>query len=282
MFRGALTLGGVMRGSLGLLVSLLFILPLYWALVASLGDPTAPPPASVQWWQPDPHWDNYDQVFKIVPMARYMRNSLIVVAWAVPITVITASMAGFAIFLLRPAARDRMVTFSLVILLIPGAAVWLFRFQLLSWFHLLDTLPWALIFPAFAGTSPLFVLLFYWNFRRVPEDTFEAARLDGASLWTIWLRLALPLSRPTMIGVVVLAFVFYWSDFINPVLYLFNPQLYTLPIGLQLLNQFGSSNWPVLMAGSVLIALPVIILFVFLQRFFLNDLSLAELFDRAE
>jgi multiple sugar transport system permease protein len=269
------------RGSLGLLVSLVFVLPLWWAFVASHGATGAPPASRIQWWPAEARWENYGRVFEIVPMARYTRNSLIVTGLAVPLTIITSSLAGFAMFQFPPAVRTRLVRGSIVLMLIPGAAVWLFRFQLLSWLGWLDTLM-ALIFPAFAGSSPLFVLLFYWNFRRIPEDAFEAARLDGAGAGTIWWRLALPLARPTVIGVVVLSFVFYWSDFISPILYVFNPQLYTLPIGLQLLNQFGADNWPVLMAGSVLISLPVIILFVILQKSFLNDLSLAELFDRAE
>jgi multiple sugar transport system permease protein len=173
-----------------------------------------------------------------------------------------------------------VINLSVAMLLIPSAAVWLFRFQLLVWLGLLDSL-WALIVPAFAASSPLFVLLFNWNFRRVPVETFDAARLDGAGAWTVWWRIALPLSRPTVIGVTVLSFVLYWSDFISPVLYIYNPDSYTMPVGLQLLNQVGSTNWPVLMAGALIMTGPVLVLFLLLQRFFLNDLSLAGLFDRS-
>ncbi len=257
----------------------LFVLPLYFALVASFGESGSPPSGTVQWWPAEFHWENYARIFQVVPLWKYTLNSLIVVAWAVPLTVLTSSLAGFAISELRPPNAGRLVVVSVVLMLIPGAAVWLFRFQLLVWFGLLDTL-WALILPVVAASSPLFVLLFYWNFRRIPEETFDAARMDGASPLVVWRRIALPLTRPTFVAVVILAFVFYWSDFISPVLYIYNPSGYTLPIGLQLLNQLGSTNWPILMAGAVYMTLPVLVLFILLQRLFLSDRSLAELFDR--
>ncbi len=138
---------------------------------------------------------------------------------------------------------------------------------------LIDSL-WALIVPAFAAGNPLFVLLFYWSFRRIPAETFEAGQLDGANALVVWSRLALPLSLPTVIGVTVLAFALYWSDFISPVLYLYQPQNYTLPVGLQILKQMEATNWPLLMAAAVFMTIPVLILFIFLQRFFLHDISL--------
>lgn len=272
-------IGGGLRLTTGLLVSIVFILPLYWAVIASVREAGAPPPATIAWWEPDPHWENFAAVFEIVPMAKYMGNSLLVVAGAVPITLFVSSLAGFAVSQIAQQTRDWVINLSVAMLLIPSAAVWLFRFQLLVWLGLLDSL-WALIVPAFAASSPLFVLLFNWNYRRIPAETFDAARLDGAGAWTTWWRVALPLSRPTLIGVTVLAFVLYWSDFISPVLYIYNPDWYTMPIGLQLLNQVGSTNWPVLMAGSLIMTAPVLVLFLLLQRFFLHDLSLAGLFDR--
>lgn len=279
MHRSMFRFSGALRTVTGLVMAILFVLPLYWALVASLLPSGAPPPATIAWWTNDPQWQNYSSVFSAVPMLKYLRNSIIVVAVAVPLTLFTASLAGFGMSQLGQSTRSSLISLSVAMLLVPGAAVWLFRFQLLVWLNLMDSL-WALILPAFAASSPLFVLLFFWNFRRIPEDTFDAARLDGANAWTIWWRLGLPLARPTAIGVTVLSFVMYWSDFISPVLFIFDPDAYTVPVGLQLLNQVGSTNWPVLMAGAVLMTMPVFVLFLFLQRFFLHDLSLAGLFDR--
>ena len=261
-----------------MMVAVIFLLPLYWAIMASL-EPAGPPSSAISWWPAAPRWGNYTQIFDLVPLASYAANSIFVVLFAVPLTVITASMGGFAMAQLGRGSRELLVNWSLGMLLIPAAAVWLFRFQLLGWLGLLDSL-WALILPAFAASSPLFVLLFYWNYRRVPEETIDAARLDGAGAFSVWLLIAVPLSVPTVVGVSVLAFVMYWSDFVSPVLYLFTPGNYTLPIGLQLLNQVGSTNWPLIMAGAVLMTLPVLLFFLAFQRFFLSDLSMSGLFDR--
>jgi len=269
-----------LRYALAALASLVFCLPLYWGLVASLRSAGLPPPTSVEWWPSAPAWDNYRQIFEIVPLARYALNSVIVVAIATPVTLIMASLAGFGLSQLSDERlRFRLIQFNVAALMIPAAAVWIFRFQLLRWLGLIDSLG-ALILPSFAASTPLFVLLFYWAFRHIPDETFEAARLDGASPLLLWRLIALPLATPTSTGVAVLTFWMYWSDFTNPVLYIYNPQYYTLAIGVQIIKQMNITNIPLLMAAAVLMAAPMLILFLFLQRFFLHELSLANLFER--
>ncbi len=260
--------------------SLLFLLPLYWMFVSSLREPGLPPPRTIEWWPADAQWSNYPELFTLLPMARYLRNSLLVVAAAVPLTLLTASLAGFGLSQLPEQPRRRVINWSVLFLLIPASAVWLFRFQILRWLGLIDSL-WALILPAFAASSPLFVLLYFWSFRRVPAELIEAARLDGAEAGVAWWRVGLPLVRPTTVAVSVLTFVLYWSDFISPVLYIYQARWYTLPIGLQLVKQLDATNWPLLLAAAAIMTLPVIILFFALQRTFLSEQSLGQLFDRS-
>lgn len=268
-----------LRYLVGLAVALVFVLPLFWTIVASLRQTGLPPVSTIQWWPRPAHWENYAQIFRLVPMGRYLANSLFVVAMAVPLTLLTASLAGFGLSQLDDPWRGRLVVLSVVLLMIPSMAVWLFRYHILRWIGLLDSL-WALIAPAFAGTNPLFVLLFYWTFRRIPAEVYDAARLDGAGAWTTWWRIGRPLARPTTIGVTVLAFMLYWSDFVSPILYIYRPENYTLPVGLEILKQLDPTNWPLLMAAAVVMALPVVALFVLLQRYFLHDLSLGRLLGR--
>lgn len=272
-------LRGTLRHALALGIALLFLLPLFLILVNSLGRIGAPPPAGFRWWPADPQWNNYPALFDLLPMLRYLRNSLLVVGLAVPLTLLTASLAAFSMAQLPDPHRRRLIYFSLAVLMIPSASVWVFRFQILRWLGLLDTL-WALIIPAVAASSPLFVLLFYWNFRRIPPAMYEAARLEGASAPTVWWRVALPMARPTTLAVVMLTFVLYWSDFVSPVLYVFDSAWYTLPVGLQILKQLDATNWPLLMAGAFIMTVPVVLLFLLLQRYFLSDASIADLFDR--
>ncbi len=264
---------------LGLTIAALFILPFFWAVVASLRQPGLPPPRTVEWWPQPAYWDNYAEIFRLLPMGRYILNSLSVVAVAVPLTLVMASLAGFGLSQLYSRRQRRLALVSILLMLIPGMAVWPFRFHVFYRLGLIDSL-WALIAPAFAAGSPLFVLLFYWVYFRIPSEVYESAQLDGANAWTVWRRIAQPLAWPMTAAVAVLAFTLYWSDFTSPVLYIFDPARYTLPIGLQLLKQMDQTNYPLLMAGAVIMAAPVIILFIFAQRLLLHDLSLGKLLDK--
>jgi multiple sugar transport system permease protein len=261
---------GVLFHLAGVAVAALFVLPFYWAVVASLRAPGLPPPRTVAWWPEAPAWSNYVEIFRLVPLGLYLRNSLLVVAAAVPITVLVSSWGGFGLSQLRASGRQRLVVLSVVLLMIPGVAVWTFRFHVLNWLGLIDSL-WALIAPALAGSSPLFVLLFYWAYHRVPAEVYESARLDGAGIWAVWWRIAQPLAWPTAAVVAVLAFALYWSDFSGPVLYIYNPALYTMPVGLQILRQMDSTNYPLLMAGAVVMFVPVVAFLALVQRYVLRE-----------
>ncbi len=252
---------------------LLFLLPLFWIVVTSLRPIGAPPPSGIEWWVSDVQWSNYQLVFDEAPMARYVRNSLLVVAVAVPCTVLSASAAGFALAQLPDSIQRVIVYTSMGLLIVPAASVWIFRFQIFRWLGVLDSL-WALILPSIAGTNPLYILIYYWTYRRIPSEMLEAAQLDGASAFTSWWWIARPLAKPTTAAVIVLSAVFYWSDFVSPVLYLYQTKWYTLPIGLQLLKQLDLTNWPLLMAGATIMTMPIVLLFLILQRLFLSDLSL--------
>ena len=268
-----------LRSAATLALVLLFVLPLWWMIVASLRPMGLPPPRTIEWWPADPQWSNYAEIFNQVPMGRYALNSLLVVLVAVPLTLLTASLAGFGLSQLRGAWRNRLLIAAIALLMVPAPAVWLFRYQLLSWLGLLTSL-WALVLPAFAAGSPLLVLLFYWTFRRNPVELYEAARVEGADAWTAWRRIAMPMARPTVAAVTVLAFALYWNDFTNPVLYLYRPSTYTLPVGLQILKQLDATNWSLLMAGAVVVTLPIVLLFLVLQPLFLSDNALADLLEK--
>jgi multiple sugar transport system permease protein len=267
---GPRNLRSILRHALLITIAVLFVMPIVWLIAASLRQAGQPPPRSIELIPNPIALDNYARVFDLLPWGRYFINSLIVVSAAVPITIVVASWAGFAMSQLPDRSRRVLLAFSLALLLIPFSALWLTRFVLFSAIGLINSHA-ALIAPALAGTSPLFVLLFYWTFRRMPLELFESARLEGAHALSIWWRIALPIALPTAAAVGMLAFVFYWSDFLSPLLYLKSQSLYTLPIGLQQLRQLDRTNWPLLMSGAVLMTLPPVLVFLFLQRYFLRD-----------
>ena len=255
---------------LAVLVSLLCLLPLLWMLAASLRQTGTPLPRTLDILPWPPAWENYVRIFEIVPLGRYLLNSLFVVALAVPLTLLTASLAGFGMSQLPRKARTRLLVLSILLQMVPVTALWLTRFLLFSWIGLTNS-HFALIAPALMGASPLFVLLFYWAFRRVPLEQYESARLDGATPLTAWRLVGLPQVRPALLAVTLLAFLFFWNDFINPLLYLKSTRLYTLPVGLMQLQELDKTNWPLLMAASALVTLPPVGVFLWLQRALLGE-----------
>lgn len=255
--------------------ALVFVLPLVWVVAFSLRRTGLPPPRRIE-WIPDPvAWENYARIFDIVPLAAFLLNSLIVTAIAVPVTLLTASFAGLAMARSGPEFRERMVIACILLMLVPVTALWLTRFILFKYLGLIDTV-WALAAPAVMGSSPLFVLLYYWSFRRISPEQFDAARLDGASLIGLWAHIAMPQARPATVTVTVLCFILYWSDFFSPLLYLKSEARYTLPVGLQMLQQMDKTNWPLLMAGATLITVPIVVMFLAVQRYFWPEDTLAQ------
>ncbi|HKP52173.1 MAG TPA: carbohydrate ABC transporter permease [Chloroflexia bacterium] len=250
----------------------LFIIPLLWMVGASLRQPGLAPPTQLEWIPNPIVLDNYYKVATdLIPFGTFLANSLKVVAVAVPVTVITASWAGFAMAQITPRPRGWLILASVAALMVPVTVLWLTRFLVYKWIGALDSL-WALILPSFMGTSPFYVLLFYWTFSRVSSDLYESARLDGASAFRVWFSIALPLSRPAITAVAVLTFVAYWSNYIDPLLYLSSQKDFTLPVGLQALQQMPAIGFPLLLTGAVMITVPVVVMFVIAQRYFLQDL----------
>ena len=248
----------------------LFLAPNAFMFTTSLRQIGIPLSRQLEVFPRSPSWDNYPAAFDLAGMGQSALNSALVVALAVPLTILVASLAGFAMSQLPRRTRLTLMLMSFAVLMTPVTAVWLPRFVLFKEVGLLDS-RLALVVPAFGGTSPFFVLLFLWTFLRVPIDVYESARLDGASALRVWAGIALPLARPTIVAVGMLAFIAYWGNFIDPLLYLRSPEKMTLPYSLQILYQLDSTNWPLLMAGVVLVTAPVALVFVVAQRAFLQQ-----------
>lgn len=262
-----------------LLMALLFVAPLYWVLSSSLRPVGLPPPRTLEWLPSPLAWSNYVEVFHIVPLGRQVSNSLFVSTVGALLTLLTASWAGFAMAQMPLGVRRWLVGLALVLLMVPSTAVWLPRYVLFTTLGVIDTYL-ALFAPAVMGTKSLYVLMFYWTFRRVPLELFESARLDGAGALTIWWRIALPTALPTALAVLLLAFTHYWSDFVDPLLFLKSEERYTLAVGLRMLQQMDITNWSLLLAAVVVMTAPVILVYLALQQFIRDGAHLPHLLRR--
>jgi ABC-type glycerol-3-phosphate transport system permease component len=252
------------------LVAALFLIPLLWAVSASLRQPGVVARRAIDWIPSPAAWGNYRDVFQVVDLLRYAANSLFVIALAVPITVVVASWAGFAISQISRAWRWRLLALSVLCLMVPLTAIWLPRFILFKEAGLIDRRI-ALVVPALMGTSPFYVLLFAWTFLRLPREIYEAARLDGATPWRTWREIALPLGRPAIVAVAVLSAVHYWNSVIEPLLLIRTDANNTASLGLRVLYSLDRTNWPLIMTGAVVVIAPVLLVFVVAQRAFLQD-----------
>jgi multiple sugar transport system permease protein len=232
------------------------------------------PPDGFEFFPRFASWTNFSLVFHFVPMGLYLRNSLFVVAIAVPITVLVASWAGFAIATASPRRQKALIVMTLAAQMVPLSALWIPRFAIFKWAGILDT-PLPLIAPALIATAPFYVLIFALAYSRIPKDLFAAAELDGWSPFSVWRRVAFPLAEPAAFAVAVLAFVAHWSNFVDPLLYLNDPDRYTVPLGLRALQTLEPANYPILLAAAVIATGPPVIAFFLVQRaFFRKTLEL--------
>ncbi|MFN2389619.1 MAG: carbohydrate ABC transporter permease [Actinomycetota bacterium] len=255
------------RAAAVMVLCILFLLPVAFMVVGSLRMPGLTPAHGFEWLPEPLTWSNYESVFSFVPLGTYALNSLFVVVVAVPVTLLVASLAGFAIATAEPRRAMRVVVLSLLALTVPVAALWVPRFVMFRWLGLTETLL-SLVTPALMGTSPFYVLLFALVYHRIPRSLYEAARLEGLSPWRVWRTVALPLGRPALFAVAVLAFVFHWSNLIDPLLYLSSSEVLTLPLGLRALQSFDVTNQPIFLAGAVMASLPPVVGFLLVQRAF--------------
>ena len=261
---------GGLRQPAAIALAVVFLLPLWFMVSGSLREPGTAPPRSPELVPRPLSTASYDRAFDLVDLGRHAVNSLIVAALTVPLAVLVASWAGFALLLVGGRTRALLVGLSFASLMVPATALLVPRFALFRWLGLTDT--WApLVAPALLGLSPFYVLLFYWSFQRLPAELFEAARLEGMKPLAMWRKLGMPLIRPVTIAIALLAFIASWGNFLDPLIYLFDPDLYTLPLGLRSLEVLDRTNYPVLLAGAVFATAPVVAAFVVAQRYFLHE-----------
>jgi putative chitobiose transport system permease protein len=248
-----------------LLTALLMLLPLLWLVSTSLKGPgenifTSPPsllPAQ-------PSLAAYRQLFTANPMATYLLNSTIVSALAVLANLVFCSLAAYPLARLQFRGRGLVLALVVATILIPFQVVMIPLYLLMVQLGLRNTL-WALILPQAATAFGIFLLR--QSFLGVPVELEEAARIDGCTPIGAWWNVMIPAARADLITLAMFVFIGTWSDFLWPLIILDDPSLYTLPLGLQQLSSSFSLDWRLVAAGSVVSILPVLVLFVLLQRY---------------
>ena len=254
-----------------IVLTLLSLAPLLWMLSVSFmpagGASRFPPPLL-----PDvPTLDNYRALFQRIGMGGYFRNSLLVSSAITLLSLLINAMAGYAFAKLRFAGRERIFKALLAALVIPSQVTMLPLFLMLKEMGLVNSYA-GVVIPGLASIFGIFLVRQYA--RSIPDELMEAARIDGAGEWRIFFRIVLPMLKPVLVTLAIFTFMGSWNDFMWPLIVLTDASKQTLPVALASLSREHIQDVEMMMAGAVLTVTPVLLLFLALQRYYIQGLLL--------
>jgi multiple sugar transport system permease protein len=258
-----------------ILGAMFFLSPLYWMVVTAFKETLElsvfPPTLLPTPWR----WQNFLDALNQIPFWKYLWNTVIITVFSTIGAVFSNTLIAYGFSRINWIGRD--VVFSIVVatIFIPFPATLLPLFIVFAKLHWINTfLP--LIVPTFFGNS-FYIFLLRQFMSQIPLEISEAARVDGANEWQIFWRLILPLSRPAIAVVALFSAIAAWNNFLGPLIYLQNDDLYPLSIGLQSFRSLHDVQWNLLMAASTLVVLPVILVFLFFQRAFIEGITVGSI-----
>ena len=258
-------------------IAAIFTTPLLWLASTAL----KPDALMAQWppvWIPlPPQWINFVEVFTEGRFGLYLQNTLTIAVLATIGSVLTASMAAFGFSQLRFPGRRFLFGVVLATMMLPGVVTLIPTFILFKNLHWLNSYR-PLILPAYFGGSAFFIFLLRQSFMGIPHELFEQARIDGASSWRQYWQIMLPLSKPVLSTVMIFSLMGHWNDFMNPLIYINNPDRFTLSLGLrQYQSLSGSIRFQDQMAFALLMTLPLLIAFFSFQQYFIKGVVMTGL-----
>lgn len=253
-------------------LSATYLLPLLWMVATSLKtgpQAVASPPSLI----PDPFvWANYPNAMAKLGLAEALRNSLVYAVPSVIGTLISSCLVAYGFARISWPGRDVVFVVLLATMMLPSQVTFIPLYVIYAKLGWVGTyLP--LVVPTFLG-NPFFIFLLRQFFRTIPSDLSDAARIDGASELRILTRIVVPLSIPALITVGLFTFIDKWGDFFGPIVYLQDSALYPLSVAVQVFQHAHKTDWPLSMAASVVIAAPLVIIYFFAQRKFIEGITL--------
>ena len=254
--------------------ALSMVVPYAWMLVTSIKPideiQTYPPSFRVR----QPTFEAYRELFSLLPMARYLFNSLFIALTVTLANVFFCSLAGYAFAKHRFFGKDKLFLLLLGAIMIP------YQVNLIPGFIIIKKLGWlssfyALIVPKLALAFGVFLCRQY--IMSVPNDLIDAARIDGCSEFTIYRLVIFPLIKPVLATLAILTFLWQWSDFLWPLVVVHTSSMRTVPLALSVLNSTFGSNFAMVMAGATVATLPILIIFLSLQKYIIQGLTMTGL-----
>ena len=258
-------------------MSLFYISPMYWMVVTALKSDQELSQFPPTLWPSSLAWRNFDQATKTFPFLSYLENTVAFAGLTMLGSVLSNFVIAYGFSRIKWPGRDLLFypVIASIFIFIQFPVNPITMVPMFSFFASLGLvnsyIP--LVLPTFFG-NPFFIFLLRQFMLQIPTDLSEAARIDGANEFQIMYRIILPLTRPALVVVALLAGVSAWNDFLGPLIYLQNDKLYTLSLGLQFFKTMHGIQFNLLMAASCLVVLPIVVVFLFFQRFFLEGIAL--------
>lgn len=255
-----------------ILFGISFLFPFVWMLSTSL----KPESQIFKWppeWIPETFmWQNFPEALTFVPFALYFKNTLVICVLTVLGTIISSALVAYGFARIQWRGRNIFFFLMLTTMMLPYQVVMVPLFLVFKEIGWVGTFK-PLIIPAFFGTNAFFIFLLRQFFLTIPYELSDAAKIDGCSEFRIFWQIVLPLARPAIATVGLFTFMENWNDFLGPLIYLNDESKYTIALGLQqFIGQYGT-QWGMLMAASTVATAPIIILFFFTQKTFIQGIS---------
>jgi multiple sugar transport system permease protein len=267
--RGDLT-RRMVRHLLLVVLSMGVLVPFAWMLVSSLKRNEDVFTVPIRWLPEPVRWGNFAEIWREIPMALYLGNSLFLAVTITVLQVLTGSFAAYGFAKTHFPGRDALFLVYLATIAVPWQAYMVPQYLLMERAGLVDT-HWALILLQAFGAFGVFLMRQYYL--TIPDELIEAARLDGLTEIGIWARIALPLSKPALASLALLTFVNTWNDYMGPFIYLTSNELWTVQIGLRSFVGVYDTHYAMIMVGSVISVLPILLVFLAGQRYFVRGIA---------
>lgn len=258
--------------SLLALGTIVFMLPFYWMVISSLKPSYAVLKVPPDWLPIPPRWENFPEALTYVPFGRYTLNTLLVTVFSVIGTLFSSTLVAYGFARLRAPGKNALFLLLLATMMLPYPVTMVPVFVIFSKLGWINTFR-PLIVPTFLGV-PFYIFLLRQFFMTIPRELEDAARIDGANTLQIIWHVIVPLSKPALAAVAIFTFQATWNDFLGPLIYLNDQSKYTISLGLSFFRSTYQVNWAYLMAASLVTMLPIIVVFFFAQRVFIQGITL--------
>jgi len=257
------------------LTAVSMIFPFYWMVTSSLKTEMEIFRVPPKWLPIPPAWSNYSYVFTTVNFKLYTFNSLkVALLWTLGV-VLSSSWAAYGFARVRFWGRDTLFIITLAAMMIPGQVTMIPMFLIFNRIHWVNT-HYPLWVPAFFG-SAFGIFLMRQYFLTIPQELLDSARIDGCSHFGIYRRIMMPLAKPALASLALLAFMGSWNSLLGPVIYLYDESLFTLPLGLTRFQGMYVTYWGYTMAGATISLIPILLVFLFTQQYFVRGVVLSGL-----